>query len=84
MIGPQYSTNMFHTYERYPANPRAYDHEARAVLWERSLEILEELRHEEVVPGVFKAGAAGGMRSGGVGKGQGALGGRVGRAVAAY
>jgi hypothetical protein len=69
MLGPQYPTNLFHTYERYPANPRAFDHEARAILWERTFETLKEITHgdeEDVMPGVLK-GRAGGSRTGGVG-----------------
>ena len=50
-IGPSYYTNLFHTYQCHAQNPRAYDHEARAVLWERTLKTLKELRDgEEVMP----------------------------------
>jgi hypothetical protein len=52
--GPQYSTNLWHSYERWPLNPRAYDRKAQAELWGATLEQLGQLLPGEATPGLAR------------------------------
>jgi hypothetical protein len=51
--GPNYQTNLWHSYQRWPLNPRAYDKRAQAELWGATLEQLGRL-----LPGETPAGLA--------------------------
>jgi hypothetical protein len=52
--GPQYATNLWHSYQRWPLNPRAYDKRAQAELWGATLEQLRRLMPGEMLAGLAR------------------------------